>query len=307
MQSAGGIVGLGGMYSINNDTLESLTEYSDQLEELQDYANIGYNWQRNNIAQQAIMDATDALKIAQLLTNTQNEYIEQRRNARAENNKDTGHDYYDPDRYTSIAGTISDTIGSIFNNNGESVFDRIGNFLGLGEGETISDKIGSIFGGSGTSLSISDTFGTAGTDAATAFGNGFSSTLSDTTPLVNVDDISGINNDTLGKYTDALKTASDLPDDVRYPVISPVLDDSEFKDEAVALVNWWNGKTYDQFAVDTGKSMLVREESEGDAVTDGNVSISYTQINNSPKELSPIEVYRDTKNLLRGSGKFALS
>lgn len=307
MSMAGGAIGVGGMYLIDNDTLESLTEYSDELAEMQDYANIGYNWQRNNIAQQAIMDATDALKIAQLLTSTQNEYLEQRRNARSENVKD--HDYYDPDRYTSIADTISDTIGSIFNNNGESVFDRIGNFLGLDEGETISDRIGSIFGfgGSGTSLSISDSFGTAGTDAATAFGEGFSSTLSDTSPLVNVDDISGINNDTLGKYTDALRTASELPDDVRYPVISPVLDDSEFKDEAVALVNWWNGKTYDQFAVDTGKSMLVREESEGDATTDGNVSISYTQINNSPKELSPIEVYRDTKNLLRGSGKFVLS
>ena len=73
------------------------------------------------------------------------------------------------------------------------------------------------------------------------------------------------------------------------------------------LVSWWNEKTYDQFAIDTGNSMLLREKADGDEVTNGNVSISYTQINQSPKELSPIEIYRDTKNLLRGSGNFRLA
>jgi hypothetical protein len=202
--------------------------------------------------------------------------------------------------------TTTNTLADGIHNVGQALRDAIG----ISDGQSIGDFL---FGGLfGDSFSFDNMFGNAGNSSGSSFFDGFNNALGEglKTEDWNVDNISigedGKSPD-LGKFSSALQESANLPDDVKHPVISPVWDDSQLRTDAQGTLDWWNGKTYDQFAIDASNSMLFREQANGDAATDGNVSISYTQINNSPKELSPIEVYRDTKNLLRGSGKFVLS
>lgn len=122
-----------------------------------------------------------------------------------------------------------------------------------------------------------------------------------------IDYVNNMDTDQVDKVNDAIAKTANLPDEMRNPVITPILDDTQFWKDYGNFETTWNKKTYDEFAIDANSSMLVREKASGDAATDGNVTYNFTQYNNSPKELSPIQVYRDTKNLIRGSGNFTLS
>ncbi len=318
-----GAVG-GASYVFGNDianAISNLEEYRKDLDDLTYYADIGFDKDRQDMADNAISRAQDAVDMARLLTEAEEEYIAARNQANQESR--SGDSYYNPERYQGIA----DTISSIFNlGEGETIFGKIQDALGIGSGEgSIFEQISGAFGSpqtTGMSLlaqlaqglglgdlsdsTFSNPFTQAGEDAADAFDEGFTTEAAVNNYGSTVHD-TDIDEDTLGKYAEALSAASDLPDEVKQPVIVPVLDDSGFKEDTMDLMNWWNEKTYDQFAIDTGNSMLLREKADGGEVTNGNVSISYTQINQSPKELSPIEIYRDTKNLLRGSGNFRLA
>jgi len=84
------------------------------------------------------------------------------------------------------------------------------------------------------------------------------------------------------------------------PTITPVVDTSEVSLGINNIADMFNNANIDEFAIDAGNSMLIREAAEGDAANSGGVSYNFTQINNSPEALSPIQIYRDTNNLFRG-------
>lgn len=87
------------------------------------------------------------------------------------------------------------------------------------------------------------------------------------------------------------------------PVITPVIDTDQYDLQVADMAATWNKANIGEFAIDAGHSVLTSQRTEAgkNAATDGSVSVSYTQTIMSPKEVAPIEVYRDTKNLLRGS------
>ena len=122
-----------------------------------------------------------------------------------------------------------------------------------------------------------------------------------------MDNIINADNIDYSGFQYALRESTVLPEDVSNPVITPVIDDTEFNMGLDKLVDTWNNKTYDAFALDVGNSMTLREQAEGDAATNGDVSYSYTQINYSNQDLTRREIYLDNKNLLRGYGNFRLT
>lgn len=91
-----------------------------------------------------------------------------------------------------------------------------------------------------------------------------------------------------------------MTDDVTNPVITPVVNTDEYSLGLDNMEDLWNSHNFDEFAIDAGTSMTLREQAEGDATTNGAVTYNFTQYNTSPEALSPIQIYRDTNNLLRG-------
>lgn len=91
-----------------------------------------------------------------------------------------------------------------------------------------------------------------------------------------------------------------MTDDVTNPVITPVINTDEYSLGLDIMEALWNSHNFDEFAIDAGTSMTLREQAEGDAATNGAVTYNFTQYNTSPEALSPIQIYRDTNNLLRG-------
>ena len=117
----------------------------------------------------------------------------------------------------------------------------------------------------------------------------------------NLDSISNVD---FSNFNTGLETANLGMDELSNPVITPVVDDTEYNLGLDRMEDTWNAHHFDQFAMDVGNSMTLREQAEGDATTDGNVSYNFTQNNYSNQDLTRTEVYLDSRNLLRGSGLF---
>jgi hypothetical protein len=164
-----------------------------------------------------------------------------------------------------LLGGLSSVTGLLGNSNVGGIIDKLGQ---LTNGNGLLSTIGNLVNGGGLSSLFS--------------GDGLSSLFSG----------DGFN----------LSTALSglIPDDVLNPVITPTVDTSGIPLGINTITDLFNKANVDQFAIDAGNSMLVREAAEGDASKNGNVTYKFTQINQSPKELSPIQIYRDTKNLFRG-------
>lgn len=212
----------------------------------------------------------------------------------------TGYSTYMPDQYRDKAmddRRSTDSLSTGISNLGET----IRNFLGLTDGQTLGDVLMGFLGIKGGM----DVFGSAGQSSGESFVTGFGDALEANN--YNMDNIINTDNVDYSGFQYALQESTELPEDVSNPVITPVIDDTEFNMGLDKLVDTWNNKTYDAFALDVGNSMTLREQAEGDASTSGDVSYSYTQINYSNKDLTRTELYLDNKNLLRGYGNFRLT
>lgn len=268
----------------------------------------------NNFQSGAINDVTSQLEALEAEAETLDGVIsaEEERRRRIEAEGDTS--VYNPSRYYAAAAGVEnwnnqlsqtpsllESISSLFGG-GSGLGDIISQFFGGGGDSSGSSIFSSLFGGDTTSL-----LNISGGDAGTAWGDGFSEAIGgDNNPLNTLSETDLSNFDVLDRIdydglTNALNNNASLPDEVSNPVITPVIDDTEFNVGVDGLVSTWNDKTYDQFAIDANTSMLLRERAEGDAATDGNVTYSYTQNIYSPEAPSPIQIYRDTNSLLRGT------
>lgn len=197
---------------------------------------------------------------------------------------------YNPtDYYRSISGAADeatesstgffDTVGDKIRNLGSSIF-----------GDGFSFDLGSIFGSDGESGGgITSILGGLG-NIGDLLGNlDLSSMLSFDTSSLSETSLG------LGNITDMLGSS-----DFQNPVITPLIDDTEFSLGLDNMESLWNSHNFDELSLDVGNSMLLREQAEGDAESSGSVTYNFTQINNSPEALSPIQIYRDTDNLVRG-------
>ena len=180
----------------------------------------------------------------------------------------------------SSLGDLTSTgidLGSIFSGNILGSFDT----SNLG---SIADAISTIAGsiGSGSSGSILG-------NILGGFGSGIFEGITENGGLSSL----------LGGLDLSSALGSLIPEDITNPVITPVIDTSEFNLGLNNMESLWNSHSFDEFAIDAGNSMLLREAAEGDAATNGNVTYNFTQYNSSPEALSPIQIYRDTNNLFR--------
>jgi tape measure domain-containing protein len=115
--------------------------------------------------------------------------------------------------------------------------------------------------------------------------------------------------DSMGKTLDGMSKAlgSDLID--FDPTITPILDLSQVKKDAsqindlLAMPAFNVSSTYSD-AKDAGYGFESNRRSDDDDSTDGgNAPYVFNQINNSPKALSAVEIYRQTDNLIARSKK----
>lgn len=173
-----------------------------------------------------------------------------------------------------------------------TIIDGVRELLGISEDFSITDllgefDLGSLFGGAGLDISgMTEGLGDMGDMMGSM----------DTSNMLNFDTSSlTATNLELGNITDTMST-----DEFQNPVITPVVDDSQVELGINNIEDMFNNADIDSFAVDAGHSILMSQRSEGDASTDGNVSVQYIQNNYSPEALSPIQLYRDSQTLLRG-------
>lgn len=226
---------------------------------------------------------------------------------------------YDPSRYYA-AQAGNDEYVNAGGKSGEAAGEGfISSFMSVVSGESEGRSLLDILGLGGITEGLSDIGEESGSGGI--FGNLFSlgntdlsHTIGDLDSIQNMDfsNLDAIDPDKIQdvdytEFSGALENASKLPEDVSNPVITPVIDDKNFNMGIDKMVDTWNNKTYDAFALDVGNSMTLREQAEGDASTSGDVSYSYTQINYSNKDLTRTELYLDNKNLLRGYGNFRLT
>ena len=221
---------------------------------------------------------------------------------------------YNPSRYYAAAAGVED-----WNNQLDQSTDILTTLSSLfGGSGGISDIIGNVFGGSsgeGGSI-LSNLFGgdtsiaTDGENAGSTWGNGFmsglggsSDTLSSLTSMdfSNLDSISNVD---FSNFNLGLENANMEMDELSNPVITPVIDDTEYNAGLDRMEGAWNSHRFDELAIDVGNSMTLREVANGDATTDGSVSYNFTQNNYSNRDLTRTEIYRDGQNLLRASGLF---
>ena len=196
------------------------------------------------------------------------------------------------------------------------LLDTIGEYFGGSGG--LSGLFGGLFGGSGDSGTsiFSNLFGgdTAvsadGEAAGDSWGSGFMSGLGGSTggltglagmDFANLDSISNVD---FSNFNLGLENANMEMDELSSPVITPVVDDTEYNAGLDRMEDTWNSHNFDEFAIDAGNSMLLREQASGDATTDGTTSVAFYQYNYSPEERPAIQTYRDTNNLIRGAGNF---
>lgn len=264
-----------------NQLLIERQQYQDQLDELlnqnQDIWDI-YDGVNNQIDQerQGMVNANNEL--ATMIDNA----IEAERSTRhildhAPNPADyTGYNTYIPDQYRG-AGLDDRREAEEAASGLSTLGNAMKTFFGIGDGQSIGDVLKDMLGLG----DIGSIFTTAGETSGLNYAAGFSGSL------LNID---------LSSVTNSI-----IPEDVLNPVITPDVDTSLVDTKFGYITDLFNNANVDQFAIDAGNSMLVREAAEGDASKNGNVTYKFTQINQSPKELPPIQIYRDTKNLLRGA------
>lgn len=301
-------------YDVDNDNrVEAWHHYQELLEERQGILdnmgreqqtrdNLMNYWQSEDQRIQGEVDAENSR--LQDVADTVDDMLAEERRARhifdnAPNESDyTGYSTYVPDQYRGQAMDArrsTDSLSTGISNLGNT----LRNFLGLTDGQSIGDILMGFLGIKGGM----DVFGSAGQSSGESFVAGFGDALETN----NMDNIINADNIDYSGFQYALQESTELPEDVSNPIITPVIDDTKFNLGIDKLMDTWNNKTYDAFALDVGNSMTLREQAEGDAATDGNVSYSYTQINYSNKDLTRTELYLDNKNLLRGYGNFRLT
>lgn len=223
---------------------------------------------------------------------------------------------YNPSRYYAAAAGVEDwnnqleetpgllgSISSIFGGSG-GLSGIISSIFGDNAGEG-GNVFSNLFGGGDP-----DTFTTLGQDSGNDWSAGFSSALSgDESALSSISEmdfsnLDNVSNVDFSNFNMGLETANMQMDDLSSPVITPVIDDSEYNLGLNQMEDTWNSHHFDEFAIDAGNSMLLREQASGDATTDGTTSVAFYQYNYSPEERPAIQTYRDTNNLLRGAGNF---
>ena len=209
----------------------------------------------------------------------------------AELDRTAGQAMYNPAEYYSNLANAADGANSSTSSLFDTIGSRIRSLIGIGDDFSISDLFGDLFNHSGGG-------GGRGFDLSSLTDN-----LGGLSDIFGSFDLSGIfNTDSLTTFNLGLGDTVDIlgSDTLSNPVISPVIDDTQFNLGLADMENTWHNAEFDSVAVDAGNSMLLRERSEGDATTDGATSVSYTQIINNATQRSPIEVYRDTRSLIQG-------
>lgn len=212
---------------------------------------------------------------------------------------------YNPSRYYAAQAGVDNYNSSLSRT--PSLIESITSALGGSGG--LSDIINSIFGGSsGGGWSLSNIFGSsgeasaAGSSTGSSWAGGFSSAVNPSalgldslsnTSFENLNDISNVD---WSGFNAGLENANMEMDDMSSPVITPVIDDTQYNLGLDRMEGAWNSHRFDQLAIDTGVSMLAREQADGDATTDGNVVYNFTQNNYSPESISDIDVYRYGRN-----------
>lgn len=114
------------------------------------------------------------------------------------------------------------------------------------------------------------------------------------------DEAGNMANGTVGAVQEAIQQLSGMLDgsiDVN-PTITPTLDLSEVNARSAALANMFNGRqiAVQAYADDQQAAMMTQL---GNIIAEQNAeprTITFNQTNNSPKALSPAEVYRNSKN-----------
>lgn len=249
--------------------------------------------------------------------NALNDLIKTQEEARNAMTFDPGRNYttrgsmYDPSQYYAAAAGVEEWSNEF--ERAPSIWDRVMDAM---SGRASLTEILGLDDVADTFADSTDTFTDIGGDSGSSWLSGFTDSIAGVTDpdggvtalsdianmdFSNIDDMSKVD---WTNFNTSLDTASLELDDISNPVITPWIDDKEYNLGLDKMESTWKSHNFDQFAIDAGKTMTLRESGEAGAETNGNITYSYTQINNSPKELSPIEIYRDTKNLLRGSGQF---
>ena len=296
-----------GLTGSRSDTLDNLYSRlgSSRENALVSFGETFSNFQENSINEvQSQIDELDAE------TDALNARLEeeQARQRAIEAEGDTS--VYNPSRYYAAAAGVENWNNQMSQTPGiiGSISDALSGTDGLG------GIIGSIFG-SGGSGALSNLFGgemfssggeQAGSDWSSGFASGLGDSSSGLSTISNMDfsNLDSINNVDFSNFNTGLENASFNMDELSSPVITPVIDDTEYNMGLNRMEDTWNGHHFDEFAIDAGNSMLLREQAEGNASTDGETSVAFYQYNYSPEARSPIQTYRDTRNLIRGSGSF---
>jgi hypothetical protein len=301
-----------GLSGLVDDYHELANTHYDEISDVFDTSGVEYRrdleeWAQRQDALNALLDGEDELN--RRVVSSRSRYDPSEYYAMLMHGDEEGYSYH------SAAGEAEETVGflGLIQNALGSLFDTTQEGTSLfGNGGIFDTIFGGLFGANdevsglpSVLTDVTDGFEIGGEEAGSGWVDGFTTSLENATP-----DIEGTINDATvsnvdyGKFSNAVNDAVSLPEEAKNPVISPVLDDTKFWSDFGQFENTWNEKTYDQFAIDADSSMLLREQAQGDAATNGEVTYSFTQINNSPRELSPIQLYRDGRNLLRGSGTF---
>lgn len=272
-------------HSILRDALDQLgVPITDWLEDLNELS--------EDAAEMAHADITDSTSIANQIDELNNSLNGLDRASRTEW---TGPSYNPSNYYAGITESVdeaTDSTNGFFSN----LMDRLGALTNFSDGFSLS----SLFGGDGGGFSLSSLFGGDGFSLSSLFGGGLS-----LSSLFGGDgfDISSIfNSDVLSNFSGGLGGIMDIfgSDGFQSPVISPTVDTTGVELGIADIESMFNNSNIGEFAIDAGNSILTGERSDGDASTDGNVINNYTQTIIGESPISEIQLYRDTKSLLRG-------
>lgn len=222
-------------------------------------------------------------------------------------NYNTSGSMYDPSQYYAAAAGVEDWSNEFEKTPG--IWDRVMDVLS--QRTSLSEALG-LDDITNTFEESTDSFTEAGGNSGSSWWTGFADSISNAanssdgvsalTDMTNMDfsNVEELKNVDWSNFNLGLDNASITLNDISNPVITPWIDDKEYNLGLDKMEATWNSHKFDEFAIDAGKTMTLREAGESGAESNGNITYNYTQINNSPKELSPIEIYRDTKNLIRG-------
>lgn len=183
---------------------------------------------------------------------------------------------------SSILGSFGvDTSGGILS----GVVGSIGNALGIDLSGGLGGLLGNVFGG----FNMGSMFGGVDTSTLTAAGDMFGNA-------------STLDPNSLNAFTGAVSSVGDAwsDGDVTSPVITPTVDTSQVSLGINDIENMFADAEIDTIAVDaSGSFMTGSYGGSTDQATNGMSVINFTQYNTSPRDLSRIEIYRDTQNAIR--------